>query len=114
MRLKSLFVLLALVPGVACAKPTYLSCTFMVDGVPEVFKVTADPENSSVSTLVVRSGGGKAWRAVFTPDQVVFGDDDVGFVLSRVTLRLAKTVNLINSTTYGQCKKSQAPTKVAF
>lgn len=113
MKLIASVFLLAMTPSTAHAAPTYLTCTFMVDGRPDILKIAADPDKGTVTTLVAFSGVVRQRAASFGPSEVIFGDSGVNYNLNRVTLRLAKTINIINSTTYAQCRKAAQP-KTAF
>lgn len=112
MKKLSIFVpallLIGAVAANAQAKPVYLTCTFMVDGKPDVIDFTLNEERAIVSRYVRHSGYSRTESATFTPDRIAFGDNQVRFEIDRKSLRIASTIVAINSTDIGSCREAGA------
>lgn len=109
----SLALACVVLSGVASAAPTYLACTFMVDGSPNVIDFTADEAAGTVSILTRHSGFNRTVAATFTPERVLVNEGDVRWEISRVDLTVSSTITMINSTDHGKCEIEAAP-KRAF
>ncbi|MFT4095752.1 MAG: hypothetical protein QM651_01425 [Rhodoblastus sp.] len=96
----------------AVAEPVYLDCTFMIDGNPSVIKFTLDEQTGMVARYVVASGYSGTLRGTFTPDKVIFGDNDARFEIDRTSLTISRTIVLINSTNKGKCVVQTPPRRV--
>lgn len=105
--------LCAMVPSAVVANTIYLSCTFMVDGKPNIIDFTADEAAGKVSILTRESGFSRTEDAAFTPDKVLVNESRVRWEINRVDLTVTSTLTMIDSANRGQCEIVEAP-KRAF
>lgn len=89
--------------------PTYLTCAFVTEGRRTEIQVTADEAAGTVSVFVPVTGNTQRMQGTFTPDRVLFQNNQLSYSLSRVDLRLERTIRMISSTDVGQCTITQPP-----
>lgn len=107
------FAALMMMPAAAHAEPVYLSCDFGAASGQYPVELVANEAESSVNLTVPKTGHNERFRALFSKDTVVFGNDLSQYTVSRVTLGMTIVTPVIQKTSVGQCVVDQKP-KRAF
>ncbi|MDZ7896396.1 MAG: hypothetical protein U5M50_16470 [Sphingobium sp.] len=111
MRQIAAFIVMAM-PATAHATPIYLTCDF-AEKPGYGIKLTADEGAGTVAVIVPSTGYSETMRAAFSTDRVVFEGRLLSYSLSRVSLKLERTIKSINAIDHGICRIEAAP-KRAF
>lgn len=98
----------AMAPFSANAATSYLTCT--VTSQPGwSIEVAANEETSTVTTNIPMTGFSGKGVGIFTASDVVFGDRDISYRISRTDLSFERTIRILRQTDRGFCKVNAAP-----
>lgn len=93
----------------ATAAPTYLKCIFPANDGEWPVDITADEGESSVTLIMPRSGRMERLRGAFGPDNVIFGNAQIRYILSRTDLTIQRFTPIIREAVTGKCKIAPPP-----
>lgn len=101
-----LAILALIAPTTAFAKITHLNCVVPAGSSDYHWKVTLNEEASTVDYTILETGIVQRKRAIFTDDEVSFGDDMIALKISRTDLTFTRiaVAGSQSFTSHGRCE----------